>query len=518
MQGAFMTGSSVGKLAVAQSAPKIQAPILRDGLVARTRLLRHLAATPDDVPLVLLAAPAGYGKTTVLGQWSATDARDFTWVTVEEADKDPVRLAGRIARALHRIEPLDPAVFRALADGDGSRHLVALPHLLASLRSWARPGVLVLDDAHELQTVGAVNFVRALAAGLPPGFRIAAGSRLRLAFGRLRSEGRCFEFGPDHLRFTEEEARAVLVGAGVDCSDRGLRALVRRTEGWPAGVYLAALAVRAGPDAAETAGGIAGDDPFIVDYFRDELLARESPATVRFLLRTAALGQMCGALCDDVLGGSGSASRLADAARRNLFVVPLDRHGEWYRYHRLAAEMLVSELRRREPGEELRVHRRAAAWYAERGLPEVAIAHAIAGQDTMTAAKLVNRHAGEFYAAGRLRTVRGWLDSLDADGDAQNVREPGDPFQVLVAKEKMAIIVLGLRTLAPDRQNAVRAHLAGFQFQEIMDRFGWTYQRARNLICRGMADLRKSLDGKDLEAALAMRCALRKRRRAASPA
>jgi len=413
-----MTGSSVGELAVTQSPPRIQGPVARDGLVARSGLLRHLAATPDDVPLVVLTAPAGYGKTTVLNQWSAADGREFAWVTVEQADEDPVRLAGRIARALHRIEPLDPAVFRALAVGDGSRHVVALPHLLASLRNWARPGVLVLDDVHELRSVEAVSFIRALAAGLPPGFRIAAGSRLRLAFGRLRSEGRCVEFGPDHLRFTEEEARAVLAGAGVDCSDRALRALVLRTEGWPAGVYLAALAIRAGPDAAKTAGGIAGDDPFIVDYVRDELLARESPATVRFLLHTAALGQMCGALCDHVLGGSGSASRLADAARRNLFVVPLDRHGEWYRYHRLVAEMLLSELRRREPGEELRVHRRAAAWYGERGLPEEAIAHAIAGQDTMTAAKLVNRHADEFYAAGRLRTVRGWLDALDSDGFA----------------------------------------------------------------------------------------------------
>ena len=125
---------------------------------------------------------------------------------------------------------------------------------------------------------------------------------------------------------------------------------------------------------------------------------------------------MCGALCDHVLGRSDSASRLADTARRNLFVVPLDRHGEWYRYHRLTAETLVAELRRREPGEELGVHRRAAAWYAERGLAGVAIAHAIAGQDSLTAAKLVSRHAGEFCAAGRIRTVRGWLDSLDSDG------------------------------------------------------------------------------------------------------
>jgi LuxR family maltose regulon positive regulatory protein len=125
---------------------------------------------------------------------------------------------------------------------------------------------------------------------------------------------------------------------------------------------------------------------------------------------------MSGPLCDHVLGRSGSASRLAEAARRNLFVVPLDRPGEWYRYHRLVAEMLISELRRREPGEEFGVHRRAAAWYEERGLPEKAIAHALASRDTLTTARLVNRHAQGFVGAGRLRTVRGWLDALDYDG------------------------------------------------------------------------------------------------------
>jgi LuxR family transcriptional regulator, maltose regulon positive regulatory protein len=388
----------------------------RDGLIARTGLLRRLAAIPDDVPLVLLTAPAGYGKTTALSQWWAADDRGFAWVTVDKADNDPVALATRIAVALHRVEPLDPAVFQALGVGDGSRHLVAFPHLLASLRSWTQPGVLVLDDIHELRSVEALNFIHGLAAGLPPGFHLAVGSRLQLSLGRLRSENRCAEFGPDDLAFTEEEARAVLVGAGVECSDEALRALVRRTEGWPAGVYLAALAIRAAPDAAEAAGGIAGDDPLIVDYFRDQLLARESPETVRFLVRTSPLRQMCASLCDHVLGRSGSASRLADAARRNLFVVPLDRRGEWYRYHRLLADMLLAELRRREPGEEFQVHRRAAGWYEERGQAETAIAHAIASHDTRTAAELVNRHTQEFAAAGRVRTVRGWLDALGDDG------------------------------------------------------------------------------------------------------
>ena len=324
-----------GRAAGARSFPslpieaKIQRPVHRDGLIARTRLLDALAATPDRASLILLTAPAGYGKTTVLSQWAAEDSREFAWVTVDEADGDPVRLAGHVALALHRIEPLDPAVFRALAVGDGSRHLAALAHLLTSLRNWNRPGVLVLDDVHELRNVAAMNFIRALAAGLPAGFHLAVGSRLMLGFGRLRSEDRCVEFGVEDLAFTTEEARAILAHAGVDSSDDTVGALLQRTEGWPAGVYLAARAIRTASDAAVAASRLTGDDPYIVDYFRDELLARESPETVRFLMRTAPLDQMSGALCDHVLGRSGSAGRLAEAARRNLFVVPLDRRGEW---------------------------------------------------------------------------------------------------------------------------------------------------------------------------------------------
>src|SRR4051794_19569161 len=395
---------------------KIQRPVHRDGLITRTRLLDALAATPDRASLILLTAPAGYGKTSVLSQWAAEDPREFAWVTVDEADGDPVRLAGHVALALHRIHPLDPAVFRALAVGDGSPHLAALAHLLASLRNRDRPGVLVLDDVHELPNIAAMNFIRALAAGLPAGFHLAVGSRLRLGFGRLRSEDRAVEFGVEYLAFTGEEARAILARGGVHLSDDAVGALLERTEGWPAGVYLAARAIRTASDAAIAASRLSGDDPDIVDYFRDELLARESPETVRFLIRTAPLDQMSGALCDHVLRRGDSAGRLAGAARRNLFVVPLDRHGQWYRYHALVAEMLLSELRTREPGEESRVHRRAAGWYEEQGQPEKAIEHTLAGGDTLAAASLVNRHAQDFVAAGRFQTVRRWLDALGQDG------------------------------------------------------------------------------------------------------
>ena len=437
-----MVGSGPSELPFAAVEAKIQRPVHRDGLIARTKLLDVLAATPDPASLILLTGPAGYGKTTVLSQWAAEDRREFAWVTVDEADGDPVRLAGHVALALHRIQPLDPAVFRALAVGDGSRHLAALGPLLTSLRTWNRPGVLVLDDVHELGSVAAMNFIRALAAGLPAGFHLAVGSRLTLGFGRLRSEDRVVEFGVEDLAFSKEETRSVLAHAGVDCSEDTVGALVERTEGWPAGVYLAALAIRAASDAALAAGGLTGDDPYIVDYFRDELLARESPETVRFLMRTAPLEQMSGALCDHVLGRSDSAGRLADVARRNLFVVPLNRSGEWYRYHRLVAEMLLSELRRREPGEEVRVHRRAAGWYEQEGQPEQAIGHAIAGEDTLTAARLVNRHAPDFVAAGRLPTVRGWLDALGHGG--------------LISYPPLAITAAWLLALIGDAQGAQR--------------------------------------------------------------
>src|SRR4051812_6842752 len=419
---------------------KIQRPVHRDGLITRTRLLNALAAAPDRAALILLTAPAGYGKTTVLSQWAAEDSREFAWVTVDEADEDLVRLAGHVALALHRIQPLDPAVFRALAVGDGSPHLAALTHLLASLRKWNCPGVLVLDDVHELRSVAAMNFIRALAAGLPAGFHLAVGSRLRLGFGRLRSEDRSVEFGVESLAFTKEEARAILAHAGVHLADDAVGALLERTEGWPAGLYLGARAIRTASDTAIAASRLSGDDPDIVDYFRDELLARESPETVQFLIRTAPLDQISGALCDHVLGRDDSAHRLAEAARRNLFVVPLDRHGQWYRYHHLVAEMLLSELRRHEPGEESRVHRRAAGWYEEQGQPEKAIEHRLAGGDTLTAARLINRHAQDFVAAGRLRTVRRWLDALGQDG--------------LVSYPPLAITAAWMLALVGDSQGA----------------------------------------------------------------
>jgi LuxR family transcriptional regulator, maltose regulon positive regulatory protein len=399
---------------------RFQPPLQRRGMVRRSRLLARLAAVPADVPLIILSAAAGYGKTTALSQWAETVDKPVAWIALDPTDNDPAQLARHIVGALQRAAVLQDGDVNGLTTSDGGGRSGSPQHLLSMIRHLRRPALLVLDDLQEVQARGSLRLILALVDGPLPGLQIAAAARTQpsLGLGRLRAEGRCAEFGRDELAFTEDETRQVLVSAGQRAEPRTVRDVVRRTEGWPAGVYLAALVARQDPDDHGPLGGaakIAGDDVYIADYFRDELLARESPDNVRFLLRTSVLGEMSGPLCDAVLEQTGSAVPLAEAERRNLFVVPLDRTGEWYRYHRLFGEMLLSELRRREPGEEFRLHKRAASWYEGAGQPEQAIRHALAGEHKVTAARLINSNAREYVAAGRRNTVHGWLRALDED-------------------------------------------------------------------------------------------------------
>jgi LuxR family maltose regulon positive regulatory protein len=239
MTSYLLPSAAVGA-AVERRHPTMQSQI------HRTDLLERLAAIGDDVPLVLFTAPAGYGKTTTLSQWAAADARWFGWVTLREADSDPIRLATQVALALSRLVALDPGLLRSVVAGTGSPAR-ALPPLLASLHRRTLPGVLVLDDVHELRTVEAVQFIHALSAAAPPGFHLAIGSRVGLGRVQPRRAVRCAEFGPDDLAFTTDEVRQVLAGASAVCTAQEAAALGRRTRGWPVAVYLSALASVATP-------------------------------------------------------------------------------------------------------------------------------------------------------------------------------------------------------------------------------------------------------------------------------
>jgi LuxR family maltose regulon positive regulatory protein len=377
--------------------------------------VRKFAAVSDDVPLIMVVAGAGFGKTTALGQWAAEDGRPFGWVSLDSSDGDPIHLLRRLCEALQEIRALDGAVWDALASPGVSPAGVVVPRLIASLKADSAPWVLVLDDLHAVPGSATPDMIIALVRGLPFGCHIVIASRNRhgLRLARLRLEGRLAEFGPELLTFTDSEAGAVLAAAGGGLPDDAVRAVVGRTEGWPAGVYLTALAIRGRVDPTAAAAEMAGNASFIADYFWEEVLAQESPDVVGFLRRTAVLEELSGALCDAVLDTSGSAARLAELAARNLFVVPEDGNGRWYRYHRLFAEMLLAELRRREPAEEVRLHRRAAAWYEADGQIERAVAHALAGHDTTAAARLVTRYGQQTFSVGLIATVQGWLGALN---------------------------------------------------------------------------------------------------------
>jgi LuxR family maltose regulon positive regulatory protein len=297
---------------------------------------------------------------------------------------------------------------------------VVVPRLLTWLAEHAGGGrVLVLDDLHRLHDPAGTAVIGALASRLPPAWHLAVASRSRpgAELGALRGQRRYLELGTDDLAFSAQEAATALAQAGVTVPDEAVESLVRRTEGWPAGIYLAALSLRDRPEQAPAAQ-ITGDDAALATYFRSEVLDRQPPETITFLLRTAVLERMSGPLCDAVLGATGSAARLAELEERNLFVVPQDRRGEWYRYHYLFAELLRSELRRREPGTEAELHRRAATWFAGQGLPEEAVPHALAGRDVATAARLTTMYAQSLANSGRIATLRAWIETMGDDGPA----------------------------------------------------------------------------------------------------
>jgi LuxR family maltose regulon positive regulatory protein len=393
---------------VAAAGPRLSAPIHRPGLVRRSRLLERLSLTSAQ-PLVVLVAPAGYGKTTALAQWVEADHRDAMWVTVETSDNDPARMLDQIGIALRHLEGDSALVARPRP----SRGLT-VADLVEQVRKRGRPVLLALDDLHHLQRTPVPNLLVELATRLPAGSQVAMASRTHspLRLGRLRAERLCVEFGPADLAFDASEAAEVFARAATNVSPEDVLRLLDRTEGWPAGIYLAAVALRDRVDLTAAPDRFSGDDAYIADFFRDELMAGESPETVRFLLRTSVLGSLSAELSDAVLGTSDSADRLAEIEQRNLFLVPLDHRREWYRYHRLFAETLTAELRRREPGEEQRVHRRAADWYEQQGMVEQAVAHWSAGSEPTKVAGLGARYGRPFVASGRIATVRGWFEAI----------------------------------------------------------------------------------------------------------
>jgi LuxR family maltose regulon positive regulatory protein len=390
---------------------KLAHPALRADTVVKSELIDRVGAS--EARAVSVVAPAGFGKTTLLAHLAERDGRSFATVALDERHNDPVVLLRYVAAALDRVEPVPPSVFEALSTPGRSVWSTCIPRVCAALSAMSSPVVLVLDDLYLVSDPTSLDAVAALLDHVPEGSQLVVASREEpaLPLARLRAEGRVLEIGADDLRLTREEASTLLRNANVELDDSDVTELTDRTEGWAAGLYLAALSIRqGGTQAVQT---FSGDDRFVADYLRLELLSRLTDDDVRFLTRTSVLDQLCGGLCDAVLDRNDSAIVLESLERSNRFLVPLDRSRTWYRYHHLFRDLLRSELRHREPELVPELNRRAMEWCQANGLLEPALHYGHAAGDLDAVTWLVERLALPTYFAGSVATLESWLDWYD---------------------------------------------------------------------------------------------------------
>lgn len=397
-------------------ATKLHVPAIGGQLVHRAALLDALSAGRRR-KLTLLSAPVGWGKTTLLAQWALGEGEDqrFGWLSLDSSDNDPVWFWMYVVAALQNVSrEVGSRAVELLAMGADPVQ-VALPTLLNDLDTIASPMVLILDDYH-LVVNRAVHEQMAFVIGRMPAnlhLVLATRSDPTLPLARLRASGELAEMRTDDLRFGPIEADLLLnTVLGLDLADADIQLLHRRTEGWAAGLYLAALSLAGRADASEFIKTFAGDNRHIVDYLMAEVLEGQPPQIRSFLLHTSVLGRLSGALCDATLQTSGSASVLAKIERENLFLVPLDMSRRWYRYHHLFGELLRAELHRSEPDLVAGLHRRAAAWFEDEGLVDEAVRHLVAAGDVVESADLIAADWVSEFNGGGLSTVSGWLDLL----------------------------------------------------------------------------------------------------------
>jgi LuxR family maltose regulon positive regulatory protein len=398
---------------------KLTAPLIRPGAVGKADVIARLCAAGE--PFATVVAPAGYGKTTLLAGWAEADPRPFAWVALDGRDDDAVVFLRYIAAAIHRVEPLPSDVFDALSGPGGTARATRVARVGVALAAVERPLVLVLDDLHTVGNPLCLDMMAELFQYVPAGSSIAVASREQpaLPLARWRAQGRVQELGVADLRLDEQEARLLLGAAGVELEEGELSELTERTEGWPAGLYLAALSIKTGATGATSVGAFSGDDRFVSEYFRLELISSLPAAEAQFLMHTSILERMSGGLCDVVLDTTMSAQALETLERANGFLVPLDRRGEWYRYHHLFGQLLRTELERSEPDLVTALNARAMAWCIANDLPEEAIAYGQAAGETGTVAGLVDALLLAAYYDGRMETAERWLSWFGEDELAQ---------------------------------------------------------------------------------------------------
>src|SRR5829696_315977 len=421
--------------------PKLRAPVPRHEQVIRPRLL-ELLGNASNRRITLVSAPAGYGKTTLLAPWlQAGDAGlSVAWISLDEQDNDQVRLWTHIVEALQLAAPEEDFGADVLAGMSVTgRRLIktSLPMLINGLAELPREVVLVLDDYQFVTEDDCHASVAFFVEHLPGNAHLVLSSRTDppLPLGRWRARGEMDEIRTEQLAFSEEEADCLLneklwLDIGLD----NLSVLLERTEGWPAGIYLASLSLRMREDKHAFIASFGGSNRYVVDLLGEEL--RE------FLLMTSVLEKMTGSLCDAVVGREDSDMLLRELARRNLFVVPLDEQGEWYRYHHLFSELLLYELKSSRPELVPILRKRASSWLEDEGFFEGAIRQAITANDYERVALLITRHWYGYVVAGQTATVQRWLEAL--------------PEKMIIQDASLALVKAWICALGGRREDSVR--------------------------------------------------------------
>jgi LuxR family transcriptional regulator, maltose regulon positive regulatory protein len=427
-------------------ATKLQVPRSRPALVARPRLADQLGEGLSR-GVVLVTAPAGYGKSVLVSEWARSTVQPVAWLSLDEGDNDPVRFWRHVLAALDTARP-------GIAERVGPLAGPPPPPTYESLVSalindfMAEPGVpdalLVFDDYHLVDSESVHASVRFLLEHHPAQLHIVLVGRSDppLGLARYRGRGQLGEVRAADLRFTVNEAAELLRHALADIDLSMVAALAERTEGWAVGLQLAALSLRARPDVARFVAAFTGSHRYVLDYLTEEVLGRQREDLRNFLLETSVLDRLNGALCDAVTGRNDSQELLEEAERSGLFVVQLDDVRGWWRYHHLFADLLRARLEQ-EPERARRLQGNAAAWYEQHGWPDDGIRHALAAGEKERAARLVEEHFDTvFNLRGEQATIRSWLPALPEDLVRSRPR-------LLLAQAQMASMRGDLQVMEP---------------------------------------------------------------------
>lgn len=431
-------GAGVGETASSKDHPgllatKLFVPIIRPEIVRRPRLTARLDRGLTCA-LTLICAPAGFGKTTLLIEWlrdrqAAGHPLAVAWYSLDSGDGDPNQFMRYLVAALRTLAPsLDDTIRMLMESYQLPSPQAVLTGVINELAGLAQDGVLVLEDYHLIHAPVIHEAVVFLLDHLPPRLHVIISTREDppLPVPRLRARDALCEVRATDLRFTPDEAAAFLNGVmGLNASAEDVATLAERTEGWIAGLQLAALSMREQADVPTAIATLSGTHRYVIEYLAEEVLNRQPEDLQRFLLRTAVLDRLCGPLCDAVLaeeerGGqrdrpSPSRATLQELERRNLFIVPLDTERHWYRYHHLFADLLRVRLSQAERGLLAESHRRASVWYEQHGFTVDAVNHALQASDIARASHLIEEHGSLLVARGQARTVLDWLEQLPSE-------------------------------------------------------------------------------------------------------